>query len=131
MTRLILAIVLILTALLSMPLNPALSAETGQSGEGPVRLIMFEELGCEYCDLWNEEVGIIYHKTPEGRFAPLTRVFPGDPKVKHIKRIIYTPTFVVMKGKTEVGRILGHPGEDFFWSMLAEILVKVGYKPAS
>ena len=123
--------ILIFAAMLMLPLNPALSTGAEPSGHGAVRLIMFEELGCEYCEMWNEEIGVIYHKTPEGRFAPLTRVFVGDPKAKYIKRIIYTPTFVVVKGKTEIGRVLGYPGEEFFWSMLVEILVKAGYKPIS
>lgn len=123
--------VLILAALVFMPLSPALSTGAEFKDDDTVRLIMFEEVGCEYCEMWEEEVGIIYHKTPEGKFAPLTRVFIGEPKVKFIKRIIYTPTFVVLKGKTEIGRVLGYPGEEFFWGMLQEILVRAGYKPAS
>ena len=92
---------------------------------------MFERLGCEYCDLWNEEIGETYAKTREGQFAPLKRVFQGDASVKSIKRIIYTPTFVIMKGDREVGRILGYSGEDFFWLFLKENLVKAGFKPLS
>ena len=95
------------------------------------KLIMFEELGCEYCDLWNEEIGAFYSKTPEGSFAPLTRVFQGDPRVAHIKRVIYTPTFVVLHGDREIGRILGYPGEEFFWAFLGDILEKAGFKPSS
>ncbi len=128
-TRLKPMIALIFTVFLIMPVNQALSTIGEKPASESVRLVMFEESGCEYCELWNEEVGIIYKKTSEGRFAPLRRAYVGDPTVKHIKRIVYTPTFVVMRGKTEVGRILGYPGEDFFWEMLTQILSKAGYKP--
>lgn len=114
-----------------LPVSSAVAEPAPLSADSEMRLIMFEELGCEYCDLWNEEVGVSYNKTEEGRFAPLTRVFKGDPKVSHIKRVIYTPTFVVMKGDQEVGRILGYPGEEFFWDFLREILAKAGFKPVS
>ena len=115
----------------------ALSGDKGGSAvmepiQSPVfKLIMFEELGCEYCDLWNEEIGAFYSKTPEGQFAPLTRVFKGDPRVSQIKRVIYTPTFVVLHGDREIGRILGYPGEEFFWAFLGDILQKAGFKPGS
>ena len=38
------------------------------------RLIMAEEEGCVWCARWNEEIGPIYPKTPEGRAAPLLRL---------------------------------------------------------
>jgi len=123
-------------ALLIITAVTMFSTSHSQATDGPVegaafKLIMFEELGCEYCDLWNEQIGVTYPNTPEGRFAPLTRVFKGDRSVSHIKRVIYTPTFVVMQGNKEIGRILGYPGEEFFWAFLGEILEKAGFKPAS
>jgi len=43
------------------------------------RLIMAEEEGCMWCARWNEEIGPIYPKTPEGRAAPLQRLDVHDP----------------------------------------------------
>ncbi|MEO1544153.1 MAG: hypothetical protein AAFR75_09080 [Pseudomonadota bacterium] len=91
-------------------------------------LIMFEEDGCEWCEKWNEEIGIVYDKTSEGRKAPLRRIDIHDTRptdLRKITRINFTPTFVVVENGQEYGRILGHPGEDFFWPMLRKILAKL------
>ncbi|NQV55219.1 MAG: hypothetical protein HQ503_05110, partial [Rhodospirillales bacterium] len=85
------------------------------------------------CDTWNEIIAPIYPKTPEGKFAPLRRVdiADGTPKdLGHINGIAFTPTFVVMERGREVGRIIGYPGEDFFWGLLEGILKKAGYVEA-
>ncbi|MDJ0685758.1 MAG: transcriptional regulator [Alphaproteobacteria bacterium] len=92
-------------------------------------LVMFERDGCEYCALWNEQIGVAYPKTWEGRAAPLRRVdlFGAlSPELEAISRPRFTPTFVLMVDDREVGRIRGHPGEDFFWPMLSELLAKGG-----
>ena len=34
-------------------------------------LVMVEELGCPWCESWDEEIGGIYPKTAEARIAPL------------------------------------------------------------
>ena len=34
-------------------------------------LIMVEQQGCYYCLEWKDQLGHIYPKTPEGKFAPL------------------------------------------------------------
>ncbi|MEO1205972.1 MAG: hypothetical protein AAFV45_06530 [Pseudomonadota bacterium] len=88
-------------------------------------LVMFEEDGCEWCHKWNEEIGVVYDRTDEGRRAPLRRVDIHAPRpvdLREITRINFTPTFVVIENGKEYGRILGHPGEDFFWPMLQKIL---------
>lgn len=90
-----------------------------------VELVMFEQAACEWCDVWNEQVGIVYSKTTEGRRAPLRRLsihdeLPVDVNIK--QPVIYTPTFVLVEMGVEVGRISGYPGEDFFWGMLDQLL---------
>lgn len=91
-------------------------------------LVMFESDSCEWCELWHVEIGVVYPKTAEARTAPLRRVsiedqVPGD--LDHIRGIHYTPTFVLMEDGREVGRILGYPGEDFFWGLLGMELEKL------
>ena len=85
---------------------------------------MVEEAGCVYCAQWNEEVGTAYPLTPEGRAAPLRRVdihdLPDD--VVFDIRPVFTPTFVLFLDGTEVGRLEGYPGEDFFWPILGRAL---------
>jgi len=92
-------------------------------------LVMFESEGCEWCEIWNEEVGVAYTKTTEAEIVPLRRVDIDDDlpvDLKHLNGLVYTPTFVVMRGGQEVGRIIGYPGEDFFWQLLNEIMVNKG-----
>ena len=91
-------------------------------------LVMFDSPTCDWCEVWDEEIAPIYGKTDEGQSAPLRRhsihdELPQD--LKHLKGIVYTPTFVLMDQGKEVGRIAGYPGEDFFWYMLDELLTKV------
>lgn len=83
-------------------------------------LLMAEEDGCYWCAKWNEEIAHIYPKTTEGRVAPLQRydLHSETPDVVFDKRVHFTPTFVLVQDGTEVGRIEGYPGEDFFWGLL-------------
>lgn len=90
-------------------------------------LVMFESIGCTWCERWHSEVGVIYKNTPEGAALPLRLVDIDDdlPKdLDNVKGIFYTPTFLIMDGKKELGRIRGYPGEDFFWPMLAEYITR-------
>ncbi len=91
-------------------------------------LVMFETLGCPWCLARAAEVGAIYHKTAEGRTAPLRRLDIGDPRppdLVALPGIMYTPTFVLMDGGRDVGRIVGFPGEDHFWGLLGELLQRL------
>jgi len=95
------------------------------SQAGQIELLMFEEAGCVWCEQWNAEISSIYPKTQEGRTAPLHRLNVHDklPESLTLKsRPVYTPTFVVVDDGTEIGRIEGYPGPDYFWGLLARIL---------
>lgn len=103
---------------LALPVTPAKSAE----------LLMLEQPGCSWCVRWNEEIGVVYAKTPEGQRAPLRRVditddWPGDLADVRPERL--TPTFILVENGREVARLRGYPGEHFFWPLLAEMLEKL------
>ena len=90
-------------------------------------LVMVEEKWCEWCERWNDEIGVVYDKTAEGARAPLRRVdihaLPQD--LTFDTRPRFTPTFVLFDAGREVGRIEGYPGEDFFWGLLGRLLEKL------
>ncbi len=89
---------------------------------------MLEQEGCHYCERWDEEIGILYHKTDEGKAAPLRRVDIHDPLPADLANLNtgnYTPTFVLIDKGNEIGRIRGYPGEDFFWGLLSQIMKKL------
>ncbi len=109
---------------LALALLFAALGERAQAAE----LVMFETLGCLWCMAWDKEVGVIYHKTAEGRTAPLRRLDIGDPRPPELAAlpdIRYTPTFVLMDGERELGRIVGYPGEDLFWGLLGEMIQRL------
>ena len=92
-------------------------------------LLMAEEPGCIWCARWNAEIGPIYPKTAEGGAAPLRRVDITEPKPDDItlsRPVHFTPTFVLLVDGSEVSRIEGYPGEDFFWGLLGQMLERNG-----
>jgi protein-disulfide isomerase len=93
-----------------------------------VTLVMVEQPGCPYCARWHREIGPAYANSPEGRFAPLVRRMQGDPALAGIPGLNYSPTFILMRGSNELGRITGYPGADFFWPLLDELLIRAGYR---
>ena len=104
------------------------SGKKAVSKKRDIQLIMFDQPFCEYCELWEEQVGVTYPKTVEGKFAPLKRVHISKSyKDYKIRGVVYTPTFVVIEDGREIGRLVGYINEDFFWTMLAPLLKKVGF----
>ena len=92
-------------------------------------LVMVEEAGCVWCARWNAEIAPIYPNTNEARIAPLRRIDlrgqrPDDLTFDAPLRI--TPTFVLVEGGQEVARIEGYPGEEFFWTLLGQMLDQLG-----
>lgn len=91
-------------------------------------LVMLEEQGCHWCEQWDAEVGVVYHKTSEGKKAPLRRVNIHDALPENLRFLTkggYTPTFILIESGREIGRIRGYPGEDFFWGLLGRLLNKL------
>ena len=96
---------------------------------GADELLMFEEPGCIWCARWNAEIGPIYPKTPEAALAPLRRIDLRDPVPDDLtlaRPVVFTPTFVLIAAGTEVNRIEGYPGPDFFWGLLDSMFADAG-----
>lgn len=96
-----------------------------------LELIMVDRQGCHYCEAWKKDVGPAYPRTEMGKFAPLRVVDIRDAPPEDVtfdSRVVFTPTFVLVEDGTELGRIEGHPGEDFFWGLLFRLLSdRAGY----
>ena len=78
---------------------------------------------------WNAEIGPIYPKTPEAALAPLRRIDLRDPVPDDLtlaRPVVFTPTFVLIAAGTEVNRIEGYPGPDFFWGLLDSMFADAG-----
>lgn len=90
---------------------------------------MFRRDGCPWCHAWDREIGPVYAKTPIGRRVPVRMVdldglrpFEGLTLVSPVR---FTPTFVLMAENREIARLEGYPGEDFFWGMLEELILRL------
>ena len=91
-------------------------------------LVVFGSKRCPYCLAWEREIGRIYPRTGEARLAPLRRVDieerrPAD--LTHLKAVHVSPTFVLVDGGQEVGRIVGYSGDQFFWPELKRLLSRL------
>lgn len=104
----------------------------GSAAARAAELLMFESAACEWCERWHEEIGPAYGKTKSGRIAPLRRVdidLTVPAAYRSIRGIVYTPTFVLWHRGRELGRLVGYPGEDFFWPLLERLLEKLPEGP--
>lgn len=105
-------------------------AATGAAA-GQFQLLMFERDGCSYCLLWNEQIGPAYPRTAQGRAAPLERLDVKAPLPEGVtltgRPPAFTPTFVLLDDGTEVGRIEGYAGDEFFWVLLDRMLDRAGW----
>lgn len=93
-----------------------------------VRLIVFEQAGCPYCEAFRDEIAPAYPKTAEARVARLEYrdLVQGVPTEWALQGTPYvTPTFVLLDDEREVGRIEGYPGDEFFWFRLDRLLMSL------
>jgi len=108
----------------------ALHAAAGAAGQGRWQLLLFDDEDCGYCARWQQEVGAIYDRTPEGRVVPLSRAALADgvPAGLVLRAPVrYTPTFVLLDASGhERGRITGYVGEDQFWGLLSVLIDREG-----
>ena len=87
-------------------------------------LVMFEDPACPWCRRWHQEIGPAYPATAEGQRAPLRRVLIEDQEKAGIvleRPVTVTPTFVLAEDGRELARIVGYPGEDFFYGLLGRL----------
>jgi thioredoxin-related protein len=92
---------------------------------GAFELVMFRRTGCPWCAAWDRDIGPIYAKTEVGRRTPIRHVDldrDAGAKLKLVSPVRFTPTFVLVEGDHELGRIEGYPGEDFFWGLLERLM---------
>ena len=92
-----------------------------------LELIMFETEGCIWCKKWHGDIGSVYSRTEEGKIAPLRQIKMIEDFQDQLNLnapVTVSPTFVLVAEKNEVGRIIGYPGDEFFWFLLSELLEK-------
>lgn len=85
-------------------------------------LIMIHAKGCTACAKWEHEVGAVYAMTDEAQRLPLRRMDIAEARRADAGIFAtppyFTPTFVILDGGREVGRILGYSNDLSFWGLL-------------
>jgi thioredoxin-related protein len=105
----------------------ALAAGASATFAGEVRLVFVEQPGCAYCMAWDDQIAPAYPDTAEGRFAPLVRadLHLGPPDgIDYTRKPRLTPTFILVEDGTEIARMEGYVGEDFFWPVYSRFLAE-------
>jgi len=105
-----------------------------RAGDDPAppgfQLLMIEAPHCVYCRVFNRDVAPIYAIAPEGRAAPLVHVQLRGPLpdgVTLASRPAATPTFILIgPDGVERDRLVGYPGDDFFWAYLDRMFDRAG-----
>lgn len=103
---------------------PPQAAPGGRTGRG-LRLLVVERPGCSWCRRFEAEIAPLYPRHPQGARAPLMRVGIDGPWPDGLvlaRRPYLTPSFILLDGGVELGRIEGYPGEAGFWHALAALM---------
>jgi hypothetical protein len=128
--RLRLSVPVLLAALLVALLGAATPLRAGDADGTGFRLLMVESPSCVYCRIFNRDIAPIYAISPEGKAAPLVHVRLRGPLPEGVSLnapALVTPTFVLIgPDGAELDRIVGYPGEDFFWSYLERMFTRAG-----
>lgn len=84
-------------------------------------LLMFEQKACPFCEAFNREIAPDYARSRAGGIAPLRHVDIWESRtggVEGLDPAVFTPTFVLVEGGREVGRLMGYPGRRYFYEEL-------------
>lgn len=96
---------------------------------GPFRLLMVTSRGCHHCRAWRDQIGPGFAASPAGRAAPLTEVDIDGPWPDGLaldRRPRLTPSFLLLEGATEIGRVEGYVGARHFHPVLTRMMLDAG-----
>ena len=108
---------IILIAVLLLIGSPINAAEKN----GLFRLVYVFSDHCVFCKAWERDVGRLYGDTEYAKKAPLFKIeisLFSEHFTDVTPNVSVTPTFILMSGNDEVGRIVGYKNRDmFFWEL--------------
>ena len=108
---------IILIAVLLLLVSPINAAEKN----GLFRIVYVFSDHCVFCKAWERDVGSLYGDTEYAKKAPLFKMEISlfrEHFTDVTPNVSVTPTFILMSGNDEVGRIVGYQNRDmFFWAL--------------
>lgn len=114
------------TAMIRRRALPALLLPAAARAEPAARLVLLERADCPWCRRWWREVGPAWDRSDLGARAPLRRVDVAQPipdDLGFLRNTRFTPSFILVAGGRELGRMIGYQGDLFFWQQ-AEMLLR-------
>ncbi|MDC3234609.1 thioredoxin family protein [Candidatus Puniceispirillum sp.] len=88
---------------------------------GLFRLVYVFSEHCVFCKAWERDVGNLYGDTEYAKKAPLIKIDISlfSKQFNDLTpNVSVTPTFILMSGNDEAGRIVGYQNRDmFFWAL--------------
>jgi hypothetical protein len=112
--------------LLAMTFSPGLTVADG------AELLMFEQKGCPFCARFEREIAPGYPMSAAGALAPLRHVNIADSRTGDIAGLdpaVFVPTFVLVDGDREIGRLVGYPGSRYFYSEIQALIDQMPDRP--
>ncbi len=116
--------------LIALAFAAALPAAAADSAR--LELLMVERAGCPWCQRFDREIAPIYGRTEFGGEAPLRRASldDGQPRSAELDEPVrFTPTFVLLKGGREIGRIVGYSDNATFFGLLEKLIADKAPRP--
>jgi hypothetical protein len=108
-----------------------LVAGAGLSPASAAELLMFERKGCPFCARFEREIAPDYPRSAAGASAPLRRVDLADSRTGGIAGLdpaVFAPTFVLVDGTREIGRLVGYPGRRYFYAELQTLIDRLPHR---
>ncbi len=105
---------------------PSPAHEAAPAVASGLEIVVLEAPGCVYCDVFRAQDKAAYEASPRARTAPLRFLDLNDEAADKLQLtggpVNVVPTFVVMKDRKEVARIVGYVGLESFIRVLNSIL---------
>lgn len=93
----------------------------GAGSKNELELVMVERTVCEFCKLFDADIGAGYAESEMGKHVPLRRINVDSPwpqDLTDVKSDRLTPTFILVKNGQEASRLRGYPGPEKFWNLM-------------
>jgi thioredoxin-related protein len=108
-----------------LPVQAARDIEAGAATGSGLELVVFEAPGCIYCRIFRRDVLPAYSASPRAREVPLRFVDVNEIDRNRLglaEPISSVPTFVLMRGGREEGRIAGYTGPESFFHLVGHLI---------
>ncbi len=116
------------SALLMLPERPnaGLDLDAAIAGRTELQLVVMEAPGCIYCGLFRRDVLPSYEASARAKDVPVRFLDINDMATSDLdlqSSVEIVPTFVLVKGNKEVGRIPGYVGPETFYRSINYLIL--------